>query len=618
MSDDVASRLKNIEALVLSLKEDRAGQQSGSDGLPETLYPLVCEHVADLKHYLALMLDAVSKNEHADEGFEIQIGLISSQIENGFRNLAQNIASIVGNTEVEDRRNSTQQEFEEQVELLKRNNAEFISAITRLVAYEDAQNLLEKEAIEREVESISQTYEIERLKVALEIAQSQKGPAGSAGGAESAESAEGAEAAEAAEEYWKVREAELVSKHKTEIRSFTAKYRALFEEFAVVKGNIRVISRIRQENAPSEELIKFEDPEQDFLWTKLRTTFSNDSKKLESRDFEFQRVFGSGETNQEIFLEVKDFAESAASGRTCTVMGYGATGTGKSHTFLRKEDGLVQSYIKLLFELAQDESSIYEYEFRLSAVEIYLNKCYDLLQTPVDNKKAEVRLNAESTTKLDSREAAITILEQVVERREVASTKQNAVSSRSHFILSLKVSKRSLTNSNEKPIEGQVRFLDLAGSERVGKNSLSGGSSAQQSLVFEQGNDINKGLLDLGKGIRSLATRDSFFPSHNLTRYIRSSLSPGSRLLIVATISPLTSNLNNTLNTLRWSQEAIGRPAQGKLVTQAKAPESSPPRNSRPAVTGGGRKRNPSVSSAISSKVSTPTRNSGGQGNTKP
>ncbi|KAI8954804.1 P-loop containing nucleoside triphosphate hydrolase protein [Xylaria longipes] len=549
MSDDVASRLKNIEALVLSLKEDRAGQQSGSDGLPETLYPLVCEHVADLKHYLALMLDAVSKNEHADEGFEIQIGLISSQIENGFRNLAQNIASIVGNTEVEDRRNSTQQEFEEQVELLKRNNAEFISAITRLVAYEDAQNLLEKEAIEREVESISQTYEIERLKVALEIAQSQKGPAGSAGGAESAESAEGAEAAEAAEEYWKVREAELVSKHKTEIRSFTAKYRALFEEFAVVKGNIRVISRIRQENAPSEELIKFEDPEQDFLWTKLRTTFSNDSKKLESRDFEFQRVFGSGETNQEIFLEVKDFAESAASGRTCTVMGYGATGTGKSHTFLRKEDGLVQSYIKLLFELAQDESSIYEYEFH--------------------NKKAEVRLNAESTTKLDSREAAITILEQVVERREVASTKQNAVSSRSHFILSLKVSKRSLTNSNEKPIEGQVRFLDLAGSERVGKNSLSGGSSAQQSLVFEQGNDINKGLLDLGKGIRSLATRDR-------------------------------------------------RPAQGKLVTQAKAPESSPPRNSRPAVTGGGRKRNPSVSSAISSKVSTPTRNSGGQGNTKP
>ncbi|KAI1756603.1 kinesin motor domain-containing protein, partial [Xylaria castorea] len=198
---------------------------------------------------------------------------------------------------------------------------------------------------------------------------------------------------------------------------------------------------------------------------------------------------------------------------------------------------------------------------------------YDLLQTPVENEKVEVRLTAESTTKLDSREAAIVLIEQVTRRREVASTIQNATSSRSHFILTVKISKRSLTNSNEKPTEGQVRFLDLAGSERVGKNSLTGGSGPQQSLASDQGNDINQGLLDLGKGIRSLATKASFFPSHNLTRYIRSSLSPGSRLLIVATVSSLVENQNNTLNTLRWSQDAIGRPSQGKLVTQAKAPE---------------------------------------------
>ncbi|KAI0185995.1 P-loop containing nucleoside triphosphate hydrolase protein, partial [Xylaria flabelliformis] len=355
-------------------------------------------------------------------------------------------------------------------------------------------------------------------------------------------------------------ETELVSRHQEEIRLFTAKYRALFEELATAKGNIRVVCRIRpSKDASAAEMIKLENPEQKFpVWTTLRTVYQND-KSREARDFEFQRVFGGDETNHDVFGEVRDFAVSAASGKVCTIFAYGASGTGKSHTFTHK-DGLIQSYIQLLFELSEQERAHYEYEFQISAVEIYLNRLFDLLQTPENNKKAEIKLNAESTTNLDSREAAIGLLERILERREVASTVQNATSSRSHFILTIKISKRSLTNPNETPIKGQVRFLDLAGSERVGKNSLTGGSGPQQSLVYDQGNDINQSLLDLGKGIRSLVTKDNFVPSHNLTRYIRSSLSHGSRLLIVATVSPLTGDQNNTLNTLRWSQDAIGRP----------------------------------------------------------
>ncbi|KAI1739261.1 P-loop containing nucleoside triphosphate hydrolase protein [Xylaria scruposa] len=585
MSDDVIARLKNIEALVLSLKEDRAGHQPALENLSKALSPLVGAHADDLKHHLLLMLDVISKSEHADEGLEVQVGLISSQIESGFRNLAQNIASTVSTADLHCRE-TVQHEFEEQIELLKHNNAGFTSVLTR---FADAQDKFEKDNREREIELVSQSKEIEQLKSALSLAQSQKSPEK---GADDTKEAENAESLKLQLESQK---AELVSKHQEEIRLFTAKYRALFEELATVKGNIRVVCRIRPaKDASAAEMIKLENPEQNFfVWAALRAVYQNDSKNQEARDFEFQRVFGGDETNHDVFNEVKDFAVSAAGGSVCTVMAYGATGSGKSHTFTNK-DGLIQRYIQLLFELSEEERADYEYEFRISAVEIYLNRLYDLLQTPTNNAKAEIKLNGESTTKLDSQEAAVGLLERILERREVASTVQNATSSRSHFILTIKISKRSLTNSNETPIKGQVRFLDLAGSERVGKNSLTGGSGPQQTLISDQGNDINQSLLDLGKGIRSLATKDNFVPSHNLTRYIRSSLSPGSRLLIVATVSPLTANQNSTLNTLKWSQDAIGRPSQGKLVTQTKAPPVSPRTNKFP--------------SAASSKNSTPSK----------
>ncbi|TRX97770.1 hypothetical protein FHL15_001525 [Xylaria flabelliformis] len=620
MSDDVVTRLKNLEALVLSLKEDRAGcagQQSALDSLSKTLSPLMSKHAKDIKHYFTLMLDAVSKSENADEGLEVQVSLILSQIESEFRNLAQNVASMVQTVDTQCRE-STQHEFQEQVKLLKQNNAEFVSALDKFAS---AQDKFEKDQFEKDVELISQSNEIARLKSALYLAQSQKSPEKGADDANSTENveyfkqqlesqkaeidsqkAELESQKESQKAELESQKAELVSRHQEKIGLFTAKYRALFEELATAKGNIRVVCRIRPaKDASAAEMIKLENPEQNFLvWTTLRTSYQND-KSREARDFEFQRVFGGDETNHDVFGEVRDFAISAASGRVCTIFAYGASGTGKSYTFTHK-DGLIQSYIQLLFELSEEERAHYEYEFRISAVEIYLNRLFDLLQTPANNAKAEIRLNAESTTNLDSREAAIGLLERILERREVASTVQNATSSRSHFILTIKITKRSLTNPNETPIKGQVRFLDLAGSERVGKNSLTGGSGPQQSLVYDQGNDINQSLLDLGKGIRSLVTKDNFVPSHNLTRYIRSSLSHGSRLLIVATVSPLAGNQNNTLNTLRWSQDAIGRPSQGKLVTQTRAPESV-----SPSTAGGSRQRG---TSAVSSKTSTPSKKS--------
>ncbi|KAI0107602.1 P-loop containing nucleoside triphosphate hydrolase protein [Nemania sp. FL0031] len=516
------------------------------------------------------------------------------------------MSSVIQNASID--RASTQEEFERQVWQLKRSNGEYLSALNRLGSLHGARDIVDLEeqievvsqSVEDEIEQQARQAELKEMKAQqdednpeheTDVPQPVKSEA-----PEAKQEIKSAPHTAEDVEYWKrtaqqyeqtlkaqteltqTREAALVAKHEAQIRSFTERYRNLVEELAAAKGSIRLMCRIKPEDAPTENSLKFTNgDEQPFLpWGKLRVTYQNESQKTDNRDFDFQRVFGNGESNQEVFEQVKDFAKSAALGNSASIMAYGATGTGKSYLFLA-EDGLVLSYIRFLFQLADEERNYNKYDISISAIEIYLNKIYDLLQAPVANQKVEVRLTAESTTKLESEQEAIDIVKQAIDRREAASTKQNATSSRSHFIIAIKISKKSLVNPREKPVESVLSFADLAGSEAAGRNLLAGSSGIQ----YEQAQDINQGLLDLGKGVRGLATKGPFFASHNLTRALKSSLSPGSRLLLITTVSPLVANQNNTLTTLRWSQDAIGpRPSPARQWPPVATPSRVPLRTS--------------------------------------
>ncbi|KAI0966812.1 P-loop containing nucleoside triphosphate hydrolase protein [Xylaria arbuscula] len=369
-----------------------------------------------------------------------------------------------------------------------------------------------------------------------------------------------------------------IAQHQEDNRALMVRYRNVVEELAAAKGNIRIMCRIRPVGeVADEDLIKLINPdnpeggESFFPWTDLRATYLDESKRTENREFKFQRVFAGDDNNETIFNEVKDFAQSAALGSSCTIMAYGATGTGKSHTFL-SDDGLVNSFVRLLFQLADAEIGQYEYEFQMSAVEIYLNKVLDLLQTADDGGKVEVKLTTESSMKLWTEEEAVQSIKQAIDRREAASTRQNNSSSRSHFAISIRIVRKSKIDGTE--TTGTASFVDLAGSEAVGRNLLAGTASAQQSLQYEQGQDINKSLLDLGQNIRGIATGNKFFPGHNLTRFLRASLSEGSKLLVIATVSPLAAHQTNTLSTLRWATDAVGTPA-GRPTGPRTPPRSS-------------------------------------------
>jgi hypothetical protein len=140
----------------------------------------------------------------------------------------------------------------------------------------------------------------------------------------------------------------------------------------------------------------------------------------------------------------------------------------------------------------------------------------------------------------------------------------NSESSRSHAIMTLIIEQ---TYSFPAEIFGEeyanagvdtetkrskFHFVDLAGSERQ-KRSLAAG------LRLKEGININKGLLVLGNVISALGDPKKkgkvFVPYRDskLTRLLKGSLGGNHKTLMVACVSPSSSNMEETLNCLRYA-----------------------------------------------------------------
>ena len=602
MSDqntDIARELANLRAAMNSIKDEMSGTKPKfTDELHDVLDLLISNNVDGVNHYINQLAEAVRSNPNmSSEELKRQVNTVLPHIQQAFRSLAEDRKASFRNAD--SGHNQARNELEAQTEQMKLSNFQLSLALQNVKIMADAQNSQigsdtteESVALERylqlhdysntqeaEIQKLkaelasagkptvagnpqveaSLKEEIQELKAALAHAKSQKSSTESDSVENLRKTVEELENANRAQEDTIRDQRSQIHEHDEKCRILLARHREMVEQVAEAKGNIRVMVRIRPAgDIPEEDQVRFTNPERNsnLPWSKLRASYLDDSNRPESREFDFQRAFGTGETNEDIFGEVKDFAQSAALGKSCTIMAYGATGTGKSYTFL-SGDGLVHNFIRLMFQLASEEAGQFEYEMVLSAVEIYLGNVFDLLQTSANGQKVEIKLTNESTVPLGSEDEAFEIIKQAIDRREAASTKQNETSSRSHFIISITIVRRS--KADGKTTQGTTSFVDLAGSESVGKNLPSGSRTPQQELQLKEGTDINRSLLNLGQNIKQIASKgDRFLPDHNLTRFLRPSLSQGSRLLVIVTVSPLVENQSNTLASLRWSMEAVG------------------------------------------------------------
>lgn len=157
--------------------------------------------------------------------------------------------------------------------------------------------------------------------------------------------------------------------------------------------------------------------------------------------------------------------------------------------------------------------------------------------------------------------------------RTSGTTAANANSSRSHAILqiilkssspnsagsNISSSASSRNNNHNNPAVvrrfmkevGKMSLIDLAGSER-GKDTASG-----DRLQRMEGSEINKSLLALKECIRALGRGDGShvpFRGSTLTKVLRDSfIGDNSKVCMIAMVSPTHSDVENTMNTLRYA-----------------------------------------------------------------
>ena len=212
-------------------------------------------------------------------------------------------------------------------------------------------------------------------------------------------------------------------------------------------------------------------------------------------------------------------------GYNCTIFAYGQTGTGKTHTMsgdmsdslglLSDAAGIIPRVLHSLFaKLEADEA---ESSVKCSFIELYNEELRDLLAVD-ENIKLKIfedgQKKGNSATIVQGMEeshiknagAGIKLLQGGSHKRQVAATKCNDLSSRSHTVFTITVYiKRTAENGEDFVSAGKLNLVDLAGSENIQRSGAENKRAAEAGL-------INKSLLTLGRVINALVERGSHIP----------------------------------------------------------------------------------------------------------
>ncbi|CAK8576602.1 unnamed protein product [Lathyrus sativus] len=274
--------------------------------------------------------------------------------------------------------------------------------------------------------------------------------------------------------------------------------------------------------------------------------------------YAYDRVFGPHTNTDEVYeVAGRPVVKAAMEGVNGTVFAYGVTSSGKTHTMHgdQTSPGIIPLAIKDVFSSIQDTPGR-EFLLRVSYLEIYNEVINDLLDPTGQNLR--VREDAQGTYVEGIKEEvvlspghALSFIAAGEEHRHVGSNNFNLFSSRSHTIFTLMIESSAHGEEYDGVIFSQLNLIDLAGSESS-KTETTG-------LRRKEGSYINKSLLTLGTVIGKLSEgKSSHVPYRDskLTRLLQSSLSGHGHVSLICTVTPASSNMEETHNTLKFASRA--------------------------------------------------------------
>ncbi|XP_038971228.1 kinesin-like protein KIN-10A [Phoenix dactylifera] len=288
------------------------------------------------------------------------------------------------------------------------------------------------------------------------------------------------------------------------------------------------------------------------------------------REFSLDGVSVSEDEDLEGFYKkfVKSRIESVRLGAKCTIMMYGPTGSGKSHTMFgcSKHPGIVYRALRDILGEEDGENGLDEVGFglgvfvRVAVLEIYNEEIYDLLSGHSNGGGAAIGLpkgntpkarlevmgkKARNATYISGNEAGKISREvaRVEKRRIVKSTLCNERSSRSHCMIIFDVPS----------VGGRLMLVDMAGSENIEAAGQTGFEAKMQTAKINQGN------IALKRVVESIASGDSHVPFRDskLTMLLQDSFEDDkSKILMILCASPDPKEMHKTIATLEYGAKA--------------------------------------------------------------
>uniref|UniRef100_A0A8C2NVA3 Kinesin-like protein n=1 Tax=Capra hircus TaxID=9925 RepID=A0A8C2NVA3_CAPHI len=323
--------------------------------------------------------------------------------------------------------------------------------------------------------------------------------------------------------------------------------------------HMKVVVRVRPENTKEKasgfhkvlhvvdkHILVFDPKQEEISFFHGKKTMNRDITKRQNKDlkFVFDAVFDETSTQLEVFEHTtKPILHSFLNGYNCTVLAYGATGAGKTHTMLGSPADPGVMYLTML-DLYKSMDEIKEEKVCSTAVS-YLEVSWQYAQKGVVVQGLTLHQPKSS-------EEILQLLDNGNRNRTQHPTDTNATSSRSHAVFQIYLRQQDKTASiNQNVRIAKMTLIDLAGSERASATSAKG-------TRFIEGTNINRSLLALGNVINALADtkkKNQHIPYRNskLTRLLKDSLGGNCQTIMIAAVSPSSVFYDDTYNTLKYA-----------------------------------------------------------------
>ncbi|XP_040184274.1 kinesin-like protein KIF18A [Rana temporaria] len=345
-----------------------------------------------------------------------------------------------------------------------------------------------------------------------------------------------------------------------------------------VCSHVRVVIRVRPPNerenlansatvvqVVDRNILVFDPKVEEVNFFHGRSVKSRDVSKRKNKDikFVFDCVFGVDSTQLEVFEQTtKIVLDGVLNGYNSTVLAYGATGAGKTHTMLGSSTQPGVMYLTMMdlfnrMESLKDEKIC---NVAISYLEVYNEQIRDLLANSGSlavREDAQKGVVVQGLTLHQPKSAAeiLQLLDYGNKNRTQHPTDVNATSSRSHAVFQIYLRQQDKSASiNQNVRIAKMSLIDLAGSERASATNAKGDR-------LREGTNINRSLLALGNVINALAdpkTKKQHIPYRNskLTRLLKDSLGGNCRTIMIAAVSPSSLSYDDTYNTLKYANRA--------------------------------------------------------------